>query len=542
MVDPDHSHQSPTKQLAPLLPGDGWQEITCAFSSPQQVLPFTNAQIVAYFVTRTVDDALPAGDFKSINKSASNLYHCGHVQNIEVCNESSTNKLFVRADCLPEMKKDRVYKIILKLDSRSYEVDGAECGCPAGRGPRASCKHIAALCYALEEFGRLKQLPTFHTCTDKLQTWNQPRPRKFQPMPVENLRSRMHEIMPTKLRQIHPTRVTSQFDPRPEDMRMLDPKASERLRCSLLGLNKPCAFLHVLVPDVEKIYHDHTYSAKPTTGIDTHTVSPSMMATSSGDHENYTARELSVDDIATKKKSFCVSSALRHTIEERTRRQSQTEEWHRLRLQRITASTCGKILIQKKKTVSLLRQCLYPKPLLDPLPPPIAWGRENEMRACRKYEEFMISSHHGGFTTSACGFVIHPEKGWLGASPDAKVFDPSCHLPNGIAEFKCPYSKRDKSPQEACNDSSFFCEMVNGKFCLKRTHHYYHQVQLQLYVAIDVASWCDFCVYTPVGIATERIYPCTEWQSKCITQLEEYFDMHMLPEIVNPLYKPSYVL
>ena len=84
--------------------------------------------------------------------------------------------------------------------------------------------------------------------------------------------------------------------------------------------------------------------------------------------------------------------------------------------------------------------------------------------------------------------------------------------------------------------------MVNGKFCLKHTHQYYHQVQLQLYVSIDVASWCDFGVYTPVGIATERIYPCTGWQSKCIPQLEDYFDMHMLPDIVNPLYKPSYVL
>ena len=92
------------------------------------------------------------------------------MQKIEVCNESSTNKLFIRADCLPEMKKDRIYKTIWKLDSSSYEVDGVECGCPAGRGPRASCKHIAALYYALEEFGRLKQLPTFHTCTDKLQT------------------------------------------------------------------------------------------------------------------------------------------------------------------------------------------------------------------------------------------------------------------------------------------------------------------------------------------------------------------------------------
>ena len=48
-----------------------------------------------------------------------------------------------------------MYKIVLRLDSTSYEIDGAECGCPAGRGPRASCKHIAVLYYALEEFGSL---------------------------------------------------------------------------------------------------------------------------------------------------------------------------------------------------------------------------------------------------------------------------------------------------------------------------------------------------------------------------------------------------
>ena len=62
-----------------------------------------------------------------------------------------------------------MYKIVLRLDSShstSYEIDGAECGCAAGRGPRASCKHIAALCYALEDFGRLKQLPSSHTCTE----------------------------------------------------------------------------------------------------------------------------------------------------------------------------------------------------------------------------------------------------------------------------------------------------------------------------------------------------------------------------------------
>ena len=38
------------------------------------------------------------------------------------------------------------------MDVDVYNVIGAKCGCPAGKGPCGSCKHIAAVCYALEEF------------------------------------------------------------------------------------------------------------------------------------------------------------------------------------------------------------------------------------------------------------------------------------------------------------------------------------------------------------------------------------------------------
>ena len=34
----------------------------------------------------------------------------------------------------------------------------------------------------------------------------------------------------------------------------------ETLRCDLLSLNQPCAFLDILVPSLDKITHDHTYS------------------------------------------------------------------------------------------------------------------------------------------------------------------------------------------------------------------------------------------------------------------------------------------
>ena len=147
----------------------------------------------------------------------------------------------------------------------------------------------------------------------------------------------------------------------------------------------------------------------------------------------------------------------------------------------------------------------------------------------------MNKNGHCGLTTQKCGFIIHPTSGWLGASPDAKVFDPSCEEV-GTAEFKCPYTKRGMSPLQA-----YFCgELVNGHFQLKCKHRYFHQVQLQLYVSRDMHSFCDFCVYIPVDIVVERTYLCKEWEETCIPQLEDYYDKYMLPEVINPLHKLFY--
>ena len=360
----------------------------------------------------------------------------------------------------------------------------------------------------------MRQLPDLLTSTDKLQTWNQPRPRKLDPIPVENLRTRKQELMPPKKWSAQLTRVASTFDPCPESTKSRDVNASERLRCSSLSLNKPCAFLHILVPDVEKVRHDHSYSLNSRL-LQIHS---SVSTTACDTTPAYSARVLDVETINTFKDSLRVSSTDRCRIEEDTRQQSSSKEWFMVRAHQITSSICGCILIQKKTTVPLLRQCLYPKPMFDPLPAAIAWGQQNEAVACSKYKEFMIKNGHNDLTTHPCGFFIHPTKGWLGASPDARVNDPLCNL-IGIAEFKCPYSKQDQSPYDACADANFCCEIVNGKFQLKREHQYFHQVQLQLYVSSDMYSLCDFCVYTPVDVAVERIYPSKEWETKYIPEL-----------------------
>ena len=79
-----------------------------------------------------------------------------------------------------------------------------------------------------------------------------------------------------------------------------------------------------------------------------------------------------------------------------------------------------------------------------------------ESDACREYTKFMNANGHIGLSTRRIGFAVHTEKGWFGASPDAWIHDLSCECPDGMAEFKCPYSKADMSPDEACEDPSFY--------------------------------------------------------------------------------------
>ena len=75
-----------------------------------------------------------------------------------------------------------------------------------------------------------------------------------------------------------------------------------------------------------------------------------------------------------------------------------------------------------------------------------------------EYVHFMNSQGHN-LKVEPCGFIIHPDKGWLGASPDALVTDISCTQQKGIAEVKCPFSKRDITPQDACKDTNFYWDI-----------------------------------------------------------------------------------
>ena len=92
---------------------------------------------------------------------------------------------------------------------------------------------------------------------------------------------------------------------------------------------------------------------------------------------------------------------------------------------------------------------------------------------------------------------------WEAHQIDGRVVDFECQNHFGLAEVKCLETKSQVTPLDACQDSYFFCEAVNGHCKLKRNHAYFAQVQGQM--GVSGASWCDFIVYTNKGISVESI-------------------------------------
>ncbi|CAF3367284.1 unnamed protein product [Rotaria socialis] len=74
-------------------------------------------------------------------------------------------------------------KLILN-SNRPADIIQATCECVAGHGPRAACKHLAALCFGLLDYDDKK---LYDACTQRLQEWHQPTRRSTNPVPLSSI-------------------------------------------------------------------------------------------------------------------------------------------------------------------------------------------------------------------------------------------------------------------------------------------------------------------------------------------------------------------
>jgi len=188
-------------------------------------------------------------------------------------------------------------------------------------------------------------------------------------------------------------------------------------------------------------------------------------------------------------------------IERNTRKQSDCDQWKKERRYRFTASKFHAIKIRQKNFNTLADSIMNPKSLHNVQA--INHGKNFEPVALMEYQKFMKNSRTP-VKVLASGFVISKSCPILGASPDARVIDPGCIHPFGLAEVKCPHKVANVSPIDACSDPKFCMEKTGTDTCrLKTSHEYYMQVQGQM--GVTGCRWCDFIVYTRKGIYIQRI-------------------------------------
>ncbi|CAF4384778.1 unnamed protein product, partial [Adineta steineri] len=69
--------------------------------------------------------------------------------------------------------------------NRPADILEGTCECVAGNGPRAACKHSAALSFALLNYDQNK---LYEAYTQRLQQWHQPTRKSSNPVPLPDIR------------------------------------------------------------------------------------------------------------------------------------------------------------------------------------------------------------------------------------------------------------------------------------------------------------------------------------------------------------------
>ena len=380
-----------------------------------------------------------AEDWKNFKTGGFKLFKEGHVQDIMVTQQGSV--CGIKCICLPEMKKDRVYKLEVDITTTGSDVCRAQCNCPAGRGPHGSCKHIAATLFALENFySTCEEIKASNdddvSCTSKLQTWNQPRKRQLECKCSSEITFRVEDYYHKPCRQ-----SKQPLDPRLLESQKTTDTEMEVFLGNLKELKLSCGFLDLMVPAEQCKDTSLKFPSTPRSAqakISAQIIKECPLPPSFQSLTSYFDKFVSM---------ITPSDDQRRVVEENTRRQASCKRWKEERYLRLTASNFGRVMLRRSNHIKLADEILNSK-LADTIPS-LKWGRIHENDAFTEYLEQFVGEDE---TIRKAGFYIG-KPSFLGASPDGVIeMDGKCHK---IIEIKCPYSFRDLSLEEACSMEVF---------------------------------------------------------------------------------------
>ncbi|KAJ8312189.1 hypothetical protein KUTeg_009562, partial [Tegillarca granosa] len=355
-----------------------------------------------------------------------------------------------------QRKSESPHHVNMTLHTATKTMTDGYCSCKAGEVCSSSCHYNDA--ENLDSRGvqrSASRTVLYESCTNLPQTWDKPRGSKIKP----ELVSQMVVCKPTTVNRKRRPLMANFNDNRKVHI------TEDKLK-SLQELDGcPVSYMAQVVNKVDTTppydpqfigsalsYHVPLMNPVKPTSVDSHPCD-NLLFPSDIDVEMPSI----VTDNEIHWQNLQLSDSQCVNIEKDTRNQAESATWMSLRKCRITASNFGKIM--KRKST--------------------------------------INRNHA----HDIGLIINPKLPYLGATPDGKVCDKGeC----GILEIKCPYSARDKTFKEACEDenlgTNFFLKKTDQGLSLDVNHEYWYQVQGQLCCQVlNSVTLKDFNV--------QRIYP-----------------------------------
>ena len=194
--------------------------------------------------------------------------------------------------------------------------------------------------------------------------------------------------------------------------------------------------------------------------------------------------------------------------------EQRSEAWFKARRGKLTGSNIGAALGVNpwKSPEDLIRQMVRDH-----------HGAESEFtgNVATEYgtlhEPLALMDYFGktGNMVEECGFFVHPEIDWLGASPDGLVGE------DGLIEVKCPFGLRNKKGDE-----------LKFKAAADQPHYY---AQMQMEMACTGRDWCDFYQWSKHGDSLERVWFDPQWFADSLPALEAFYNLY-LSELDNPAH------
>ncbi|XP_072175926.1 uncharacterized protein [Diadema setosum] len=449
------------------------------------------------------------------------LYMSGHVQSVQYHGiNPNVCYCFVRGKVVPQVKtSEQAYSTWIVLQKETARICTAECNCCIG--VQATCKHIAALLFAVVEAveeGRNS------SCTSQPKTWGLPAKKStkealHQPQFAENIK--VVSVKPDVLYQESTSSrgYRSSFDPRLQhhrNKRTMEDFNLEWLasitngNCGLLAYSKRNSSEQHAIPNIDDVVRYETV------------VSCDFPLTVREALQNQGSVERM--ELSTHQQQVIISS---------TKQQADSSLWKRHRIGRITASVAGDCAAAVRDGIihghsQIARVMGY---YGSPCSSALKWGKSQEKIAIRQYTAVhRLKCKNSNIVCEETGLWISTKFPYIAASPDAIISCKRCG--EGLLEVKNPFTHRRCTISELVTQKGSCLIHENGTNHLNRQHHYFAQVQVQLWVTGK--KWCDFVVRTVSqrnNLHVERITLDGEYVEHILPRIHTFFHTGIIPEI-----------